>query len=121
MLPPFEDSDTGDRKPPAEVRILDLHAEPWPDGRRVRVHLELTPFQEKPNLSLVITTRVGDISASAAVIESFTHKLVITLHLRAVDPTGSYRLEASVSYPEIDLVDRLAVDFTVLPGESEPG
>jgi hypothetical protein len=120
MFPPFDDPETP-RKPPAEVRILDLHAEPWPDGRRVRVHLELTPFEQKPNISLTITTAAGDPSASAAIIESFTHKLVITMHLRWIDPTGSYRLEASVSYPEIDPVDRRAVDFSALPGESEPG
>ena len=29
--------------PPEEVRIRELTAEPWPDGRRVRVYVELTP------------------------------------------------------------------------------
>ena len=39
-----------------EVRIIELRAEPWPeDGRRVRIHLEVTPFLERPNLEVPIT------------------------------------------------------------------
>jgi hypothetical protein len=31
--------------PPAEVRIRQFKGEPWPDGRRVKLTLELTLFE----------------------------------------------------------------------------
>ncbi|HEX7973527.1 MAG TPA: hypothetical protein VF498_03890 [Anaerolineales bacterium] len=37
-----------DALPPDQVRFIDLHVELWPDGRRVRVHAEITPFQQRP-------------------------------------------------------------------------
>ena len=35
--------------PPEEVRLRELRAEPWPDVLRVKVFLELTPFQKRPS------------------------------------------------------------------------
>src|SRR5690242_6598022 len=120
MFPPFDDPDL-QRMPPSQVRILDLHAEPWPDGRRVRDHLELTPFEEKPNVDLDITNAAGQPVASASIVETLIPKLVITMHLRGTDPTGSYALHATVFYPDADPVDRSTVPFTIQPGASEPG
>jgi hypothetical protein len=120
MFPGWDDPDAV-RKPPAEVRVVDLHVEPWPDGRRVRVHLELTPFEQKPNIDLAITSASGEPVATTAIVESMTSKLVITMHLRTLDPSGEYRLEAVVSYPEMDPVDRSTVTFTSLPGAPASG
>jgi hypothetical protein len=120
MFPSFEDPET-QRMPPSQVRILDLHAEPWPDGRRVRVHLELTPFEQKPNIDLQILTVDGQTAASAAIVECMTFKLVITMHLRSVDPAGNYSLQAIVSYPDTDPVDSASAAFTILPDTGVPG
>jgi hypothetical protein len=38
--------------PPNEVRIRELNVEPWPDGNRLRVYLEVDPFQKRPNADL---------------------------------------------------------------------
>jgi hypothetical protein len=120
MFPPFDDPDI-QRMPPSQVRILDLHAEPWPDGRRVRVHLDLTPFEQKPNIDLEISTADGQLVASSSIVESMTSRLVITMHLRSADPTGSYTLQATVSYPDADPVAICSVAFTILPDTSQPG
>ena len=40
--------------PPGETRISAVRAEPWPDGRRVSVEVEITPFQQRPNLHISI-------------------------------------------------------------------
>ncbi len=117
----FDDAET-QRKPPSEVRFMDVHVEPWPDGRRVRVHIALTPFEQKPNVHLEITNPAGDLVASTAIVESMIHKIVITMHLRSLDPTGQYHLEAILSYPDLDQpVDRSALDFTSLPHAAAEG
>ena len=45
--------------PPDEVRIRVLHADPYPDGQRVRIHLEVDPFQRRPNADVRITNAPG--------------------------------------------------------------
>ena len=119
MLPPFEYESPG-RKPPSEVRIRDLHVELWPDGRRVRVHLELTPFEQKPSVDLTITTSGGDPVAATSIVENMVFKLVITMHLRGVeDPAGSYQVHATVYYPDQEPVDQATAAFSV-PGAASP-
>lgn len=120
MLTPFDNPEL-ERKPPPEVRIVDVHVEPWPDGRRVRVHLELIPFQEKPNIDLEIVGTTGQPAGSAAIVESLTFKLVITMHLRQPDPAGKYVLHAAVSYPELGTVSEADAEFEAHPVQPEPG
>ena len=69
--------------PPGEVRIRDLRANPWPDGRRVRVYLEVDPFQQRPNADLVIHNSQGQEVAHAHIIESIDREMEVTMHLRA--------------------------------------
>lgn len=114
--------------PPAEVRIETLTADPYPDGRRVRVSLTVTPFQQRPNLDIIVTNPSGDQLAQASIIESMTRKMELTLHLRGPQPLGSHHLEAVLFYekrlpapedqsapppPEIQLVDRRQLDFDI--------
>jgi hypothetical protein len=121
MDPAFDDAET-QRKPPSKVRFVDLHVEPWPDGRRVRVHIALTPFEQRPNIHLEITDSTGEMVASTAIVESMIHKIVITMHLRSLDPTGRYHLEAVLTYPDLDQpVDQTAQDFTSLPHAAAEG
>jgi hypothetical protein len=91
--------------PPADVRIKRLEAEPWPDGRRVRVRLELTPFQQRPNAELIIADQDGQEAASISIIESMDRMIELTMHLRGLAPRGLaprglYRLSAVVFYRE---------------------
>lgn len=84
--------------PPNEVRIKELLAEPWPDNRRVRITLEVTPFQKRPNGQIAITNPLGDEVASVSIIESITPRMEITMHLRGETPSGEYRVSAAIFY-----------------------
>lgn len=84
--------------PADEVRIRQLHAEPWADGRRVRVYLEVDPFQKRPSVDLIITDANGQEVAFASVIESMGRKMELTMHLRGSQPLAPYTLQAVLYY-----------------------
>jgi hypothetical protein len=86
--------------PPDEVRIRELRAEPWPDNRRVRVRLELTPFQKRPNGEIRITDENGVEVASFSIIESIDHKMDFTIHLREGKPAGQFTVSTKIFYYE---------------------
>jgi len=113
--------------PPADVRIRELRAEPYPDGRRVRVYLEVDPFQKRPSAELLITNPDGQPVASASILESMMRKIEITLHLRGETPPGVYKLDVELYFAEraeappgspppepiVTVVDRAQTEFTV--------
>ncbi len=84
--------------PPDEVRIKELRAEPWADNRRVRIYIEVTPFQKRPNGEVIILDPAGVEVAQASIIESISPKMEITLHLRGQLPAGDYRACAAIYY-----------------------
>jgi hypothetical protein len=114
--------------PPEDVRILELKAEPYPDGRRVRVFLSLTPFLKPPNGDIHITDQEGNLVATSSFIGAITPRLEMTLHLRPGEAGGSFTLSATLYYteeiqgtgdeaeilasPENTVVDQASVDFT---------
>ena len=88
--------------PPDEVRIRELRAEPYPDGRRVRVFLEITPFQQKPNCEISVMDENGDVVASLSIIESIDAKMDFTVHLKVEEPLGIFDVSADIYYYEDD-------------------
>ena len=104
-----------ERFPPTETRLLDLRVEPYPDGRRLRVALDLTPFQKRPSLELTLTDSTGAEAGSASIIEPNSWKLELTLHIRQPDPAGTYTLSVCLSYPELEEVDRRTITITIPP------
>jgi hypothetical protein len=84
--------------PPEEVRVKELRAEPWPDQRRVRVFLELLPFQKRPSGEVSITNPLGEAIASASIIESIVPRMEFNMHLRGEVPPGEYQLMATIYY-----------------------
>jgi hypothetical protein len=105
-----------ERLPAAETRLLDLHAEPDPDGKRIRVALDLTPFQQRPYIELSLTDPSGNEAASASIVEPVGWKLELTLHIRKTAPAvGKYTLTASLTYPELDEIDRRTIIIEVPP------
>ena len=114
--------------PPEEVRLLALKAEPWADGRRVKVFLEVTPFQKRPSADLVITNAQEDEVARANILETISRKMEINMHLREAQPGGEYSLQVVVYYqklppvgeesevkeqPDPLIVDRGQTNFTI--------
>jgi len=88
--------------PRDEVRIIGLKVEAYPDGRRVRVSIELTPFLEKPNGDIVITNGEGQCVAEASFIGTIVPKFDMTLHLRHNNPKmGEYTAEVTIFFTEM--------------------
>lgn len=84
--------------PPTEVRIREFTADPWSDGRRIKIYLELTPFQQKPSGEVRIMDVEGNPVASANIIETIDPKMEINLHLRFEDTRGEYQAEVTLFY-----------------------
>ena len=100
------------RLPPADTRLIDLRAEPYPDGKRMRVALDLTPFLQKPYLDLTLTGPTGEVVAETSIVEPMAWKIELTMHIRK--PAASrvtYQLTVILSYPDLGEIDRR--DLTV--------
>jgi hypothetical protein len=93
---------------PSNTRILDLHAEPYLDGKRLWVVLDLTPFQQKPYLALSLTDSAGEVVATTSIIEPVAWRLELTLHIRkpSVIASGVYQLAVILSFPGLGEIDR---------------
>ena len=96
------------RYPPAEIHLLDLRTNSDPDGKRLQVALDLTPFQQRPIIELDLKDFTGnEVASASSIIEPVDWKLEPTLHIRKTDSTkGKYTLSASLSYPELGEIDR---------------
>ncbi|MBN2146084.1 MAG: hypothetical protein JW726_01805 [Anaerolineales bacterium] len=116
--------------PPEEVRLSTLKAEPWPDGRRVRITLEVDPFQKRPCADLIITNAAGEEVARANILETISRTMEINMHLREAEPGGNYTVQAVVYYQKLPpvgeesepqaiadplVVDRGQTSFTISP------
>ncbi len=109
-------------RPPEEVRFRSAHARPYPDGRRVRVEIELTPFQLRPTIELALVDRNGEELASTTVVEAVATHLELTLHLRREAPPGPLTARFSLLYPESGRVDgcELQLDLQQSGPHAEP-
>jgi hypothetical protein len=89
-------------QPPELVKIESLTARVYPDGRRVRLDIKLTPFLERPNLELSIRNANGQEVASLAIIESVDYKFEMTAHLRGPQPVGPHTVRGELFYGEAE-------------------
>ena len=104
--------------PPEEVRIRQLKFELTSDGRRLKVYLELDPFQKRPNLELLLFNPAGQEISRVDIIETMSRKVELNLHLRAEPQPGEYSLQALLFYveipqqpdPDAEPAERLMVD-----------
>ncbi len=118
--------------PPEEVHIREMSVKPYPDGKRVRVRVELDPFQKRPSLEMTIMNAKAEQVAQARVIETMARTLEMTLHLREDQTGGGYTfhcllyyqdaptpepLESQVEYPPPKVVDQRQVSFMLTPSD----
>jgi hypothetical protein len=108
---PFQPPEDG--LPPQDVRVSDLRAEPWPDGRRVKVHVEITPFLQRPNVEVTILDSQDREVSNINIIETIDALMSFTMHIRSDQVIGAYRLSARLSYAEIGDVDQKHVEFEI--------
>jgi len=97
----FSDLD-GIPLPPDEVRIRALRADPLPNGRVVRVYLEVDPFQKRPNADLTISDNEGREVASTSIIESIDRNIEIRMHVPGAVREVEYSLKAILFYAEFE-------------------
>ncbi len=94
------------RMTPEETRITSLKVEPYLDGVRLRVDLEMTPFQKRPHLDLLLFDSADQEVVSTNIVEPLSWKLELTMHLPAAIAANNpllrnpYTLKASLYYPE---------------------
>lgn len=105
--------------PPEQVRITTLNVEPWPEGHKVRVLMEITPFQKPPNIEAIIYDDDGNEITSAHIIENIDFRLVFTMHLRAKPPKPQLHLVARVHYLELGVVHEQKTTFLLKENEED--
>jgi hypothetical protein len=99
--------------PSDQVRIRGLEVEVYPDGRRLLVELQLTPFRERPRVDFVVTDNEGHEVVETSVVEATDPVMRLTLHLPSDSAAGMYTLESRIVYPEQEEVDRSSRQFAV--------
>jgi hypothetical protein len=112
-------------RPRAEVRFAGIAVKPYPDGRRMKLHFDLTPFLERPSVEMTVTNLAGNEVASLHLIEAMDTGFDFTVHLRGPAPAGDHLLRMVLFYPESDepgaarqVVDEQTVAFD--PAEAAP-
>jgi len=114
----FFPEDNLGRTTPEETEITALTVEPYPDGRRLHVNIEMSPFQQRPHIDILITNGDGDEVASANVVEPMTFKIEFTLHLRG-EVKNPHTLEAKLFYPDGPSKEPKTFSFDVTPPPPE--
>ena len=118
----FLPEDNLTRAVPEETHITTLAAQPYPDGRRLRVNLEITPFQKRPYIEITLTDANGQEIATTSIVEPLSWKLEFTMHIRG-ELQNPYTLNAHLYYPEngpSDQPRQITFDVTPPPPFPEP-
>jgi len=116
----FLPEDNLNRAVPEETHITTLSAEPWPDGYRLRVNIEITPFQKRPYIEVTLNDADGEEVASTNIVEPLSWKLEFTMHIRG-DLNNPYTLNARLYYPEGGPSDQpRQFTFDVTPPQDTP-
>lgn len=115
----FFPEDNLTRMVPEETHITSLSAEAWPDGRRLRVNLEVTPFQKRPYIEVTLNDADGEEVASTSIVEPLSWKLEFTMHIRG-ELNNPYTLNAKLYYPDDGPADQpRQFTFDVKPPEPD--
>lgn len=101
--------------PPEEVRIRNVNVQPYPDGRRMRLNITLTPYQLAPDVEILARNPQGEEVARVNIIGTASNPMSLTMHLRGPLSAGTHQLEFVLSYEEQGEVDRQTVDVDVEP------
>jgi len=102
------------RNTPEETCITSLSAEPYPDGYRLHVHIEMTPFQKRPHLEVNLTDADGNEVASSSIVEPMNWKIEFTMHIRG-ELNNPYTLNATLFYPDGPSQEPQSFSFDVNP------
>lgn len=102
------------RAVPEETKILSLTTETYPDGRRLRVNIEVTPFQKRPYIEIMLTDKDENEIASTNIVEPMSWKLELTMHVRG-EINNPYTLSAKLYFPDGPSQEPVTFSFDVEP------
>ena len=109
----FFPEDHLERTSPEETKIISLSAEPYKDGRRVRVNIEMSFFEKRPHLEMTLTDSENQEISTVSFVEPMNFKLEFTLHLRTQPADGPLDLEARLFYPDGPEAEPATVRFNL--------
>lgn len=99
------------------VRIRSIEIHPYPDRRRMKTQLVLTPFQEPTDIEIVILDSAGEEVASSSIIHPTQNVLELTLHLRRESEGGRHTMRVLIRNHESEIETREEKSF-LIPGSS---
>ena len=108
------------RAVPEETKLNSLTAQPYPDGYRLRVNIEITPFQKRPYIEVILNVSTGSEVASTSIVEPLSWKLEFTMHIRGEELHNPYTLNARLYYPDGPSQEPLTFSFDVEPPPVTP-
>jgi hypothetical protein len=114
----FFPEDNLNRMVPEETDITSLSAEPFPDGYRVRVNIQITPFQKRPYIEVWLKDADGEEVASSTIVEPLSWKIEFTMHIRG-ELNNPYTIEAKLYYPDGPSQKPQTFEFDVKPPEPD--
>ncbi len=93
--------------PQDDIKILSFDAEPYPDGRRVRVKLVLSPFLQGPNGEISLTNQDDELLTTINIVNIFIPENEFTLHIpESKSLPGSYTVNVEVFYIEEEEIEQ---------------
>lgn len=105
--------------PRDQVAIEQVMFEPYPDGRRVRVHITLTPFLDRPNLDIGLLAPDGHAVTSLSIVEALEQHMDFTLHLRDRELLPQYVARVELYYEEGKIQDVYEAPLTIHPSDRQ--
>lgn len=114
----FFPEDNLNRMTPEETRITSLSAEPYPDGYRLHVNIEMTPFQKRPHLEVILSNGNGDEIQTTSIVEPLTWRIEFTMHIRG-ELKNPYTLGAKLFYPDGPSTESQVFTFDVNPPQPD--
>src|SRR5690349_17354701 len=115
----FFPEDQLQRMTPEETRITALTVQPYPDGYRIHVHIEMTPFQKRPHVEVILNDAEADEVASTTSVGPLSWKIAFTMHIRG-ELKHPYTVEARLFYPDGPNAEPKTFQFDVEPPASNP-
>ena len=97
--------------PPQEVRLREVQVTLQPNGTRVKIYLELTPFIKRPNVNVTITDPSGKEVAHTSILESMLPKIEFTMHLHKPERGSEYSVDTCVYYQRMPEPSETPVDI----------
>lgn len=110
----FFPEDNLTRAVPEETHIQTISAQAWPDGRRLRINIDATPFQKRPHIEVTLTNAAGEEVASTSFVEPLSWKIEFTMHIRG-QIQNPYTLTARLHYPDGPSDEPKQITFHVPP------